>query len=113
MISLYIHLPFCDQKCKYCSFQVIPCDKLESEEKMMDEYVMKVKEEIASWGFFLSQQQRDCRVDNTPRNDDKEDRQKQEVKSLYFGGGTPNKIGEKRLMELIDCVADHFDLESL
>jgi len=32
MISLYIHIPFCAQKCKYCSFQILPLDKIKEEE---------------------------------------------------------------------------------
>jgi len=92
MLSLYIHTPFCDQKCKYCSFQVIPCDNIEHEEKMIDVYVKKLKEEIVGWGNSLPTK---------------------EIKSLYFGGGTPNKIWKNRLMDIIDCVEENFDLENL
>lgn len=102
MISLYIHVPFCDQKCKYCSFNVIPCDNLEQEDKMIDAYVTQLKKDIEDWGNFLGDSETSSEWQG-----------KHELKTLYFGGGTPNKLGKERLMEVIDCVAEYFDLENL
>lgn len=99
MLSLYIHRPFCDQKCKYCSFQVVPCDHLDDsklEEKMMDEYLVALKKEINWWWAFMQG-----------------DEHKQEIKTLYFWGGTPNKMWANRMIEIIDYVAECFDLENL
>ena len=36
MLSLYIHIPFCNHKCGYCSFHVIPLDTLGNENKDTD-----------------------------------------------------------------------------
>ncbi len=99
MLSLYIHRPFCDKKCKYCSFQVVPCDNLDNiklEEKMMDEYLIALKKEISWWGKILEQSEL-----------------KQELKTLYFWWGTPNKMWAKRMIEIINHVSEYFDLETL
>jgi oxygen-independent coproporphyrinogen-3 oxidase len=71
---------------------------------MMDAYVTKIAQEIEWWGKLLE----DNHGTHAPGNV-----QKQEIKSLYFGGGTPNKIGKHRLYQIIDTVAEHFDLENL
>jgi len=111
MLSLYIHRPFCDQKCKYCSFQVVPCDNLASSAlEMMDEYMNSLKEEIKSWWEFLN-----------PYSNWKPPLLKgelkggfrQELKTLYFWWWTPNKMWINRMIEIIDHVDKYFDLENL
>jgi len=97
MISLYIHIPFCDQKCKYCSFNVVPTrwnnmtDEISN--KMIYAYVDALCKEITFWW------QKAWR--------------KEEVKTLYFGGGTPSRIGYKNLAKIIDHISDNFDMENL
>ncbi|HOQ41899.1 MAG TPA: hypothetical protein PK178_07085, partial [Smithellaceae bacterium] len=61
--GLYIHVPFCLSKCRYCSFYSITSVEL------MDEFVKAVVREMA---FYK---------DIFPSFD-----------SLYFGGGTPSLL---------------------
>lgn len=63
-LGIYIHIPFCIRKCKYCDFLSFPAD-----EKTMDQYVEKVCEEIRH--FFAQYKE-------------------YEVKTVFFGGGTPS-----------------------
>ena len=60
--SVYIHIPFCKSKCKYCSFVSFPT--LEKKQKYLD----ALKKEIQ---FHYKGE---------------------ELKTLYFGGGTPSLL---------------------
>lgn len=63
-LGIYIHIPFCIQKCKYCDFL-----SYVSDDKTMERYVESLCEEIQS--FFQKYKE-------------------YEVKSVYLGGGTPS-----------------------
>lgn len=82
MSGIYLHIPFCKQKCTYCdfhfstSFQVYRQKMIET---MRDELLLR-KDYIA-----------DKLLD-----------------SLYFGGGTPSLLNEEELVLLFDCIKSHF-----
>ncbi|HMS91255.1 MAG TPA: radical SAM protein [Candidatus Absconditabacterales bacterium] len=89
MISLYIHIPFCASKCAYCSFNSTPTD---SSDIIIDSYIEALKKEINYYSETLT--------DKT-------------IKTLYFGGGTPSRIGVTRIIDIIEYIAHKFDLEDL
>ena len=81
-LGLYLHIPFCKSKCAYCDFYSLP----HSEEKM-DAYtaaLIRHLEEVA------------------PRC------ARQTVDTVYFGGGTPSYLGEKRLTQLLKTVKKRY-----
>ena len=82
-IGLYIHIPFCEQKCPYCDFYSI-ADKNEH-----DRYVKCVLHTIQE----LSNEH------------------KRIVSSIYFGGGTPSVIGTKNLVEIINEIKNCFKID--
>ncbi|MCF7835449.1 hypothetical protein K9M48_05405 [Candidatus Gracilibacteria bacterium] len=92
MLSLYIHIPFCDHKCKYCSFNIFPVNNINNSQKIIDNYISSLQKEIDFYGIFFGNQ---------------------EIKSIYFGGGTPNKIGSKNIIKIIDIIQNKFNLENL
>ena len=49
MIELYIHIPFCKSKCRYCDF----CS-FRAEEGTIHAYLGKLKEELIFWGKKLA-----------------------------------------------------------
>jgi len=63
--SLYIHIPFCKQKCSYCDFA-----SYAGKEDLMDQYISKLTEELH---FLLS-------ANRFP------------LSTIYFGGGTPTLL---------------------
>lgn len=81
-LGLYVHIPFCKQICAFCPY----CKELYSKEKC-DSYIDAVISEI----HLVAKQQR----------------QKKQVTSLYFGGGTPALVAD-RLKEIIDAIQEHF-----
>lgn len=96
-ISLYVHVPFCRQKCDYCDFFSIPSNRASCvcpDEK----YVRSVLNEIR---FYVKKY-------SVSR-----------WKTVYIGGGTPSQFGAKLLFELVsgiksavsDKTADEFTVE--
>lgn len=82
---IYIHIPFCKQKCSYCNFHF--STSLNFKDEMLD----AMKKEI----FFK-----------------KDELQNKNLQSLYFGGGTPSVLSADEIKSLIDEVLKHFSFNS-
>lgn len=83
--GLYIHVPFCDGKCPYCDFY-----SMRGSEARMEEYTNSIIDRIKYYKNHLNR-----RAD-----------------TLYFGGGTPNLLGERRLVSVIAAARENFGLEN-
>jgi len=79
-LGLYIHVPFCEKKCKYCDFY----SSFVTEE-LLDNYTTALIREIKQWGGKL------CRP----------------IDTIYFGGGTPSLLSH-RLPNLIKEIKESF-----
>jgi oxygen-independent coproporphyrinogen-3 oxidase len=89
-VGLYIHIPYCRQRCRYCDFAIVPIgdhnntnddDQMRRREegflRMDDRYVSAVVEEL-----------KQIAVDKKNKNNN--NNQKIPLRSIYFGGGTPS-----------------------
>ena len=74
-LGIYVHVPFCKQKCVYCDFYSLP-----RREEDMDAYLAALEGQLARF----SQEAADY-----------------DVTSVYFGGGTPSYLGPDRLGRLL------------
>ena len=83
-LGLYIHIPFCTQKCVYCDFYSLP-----RSENRMDRYTQALRTHLTA----LAPQAAGYTVD-----------------TVYFGGGTPSYLGTDRLTALLDTVRAHYAL---
>lgn len=83
--GLYIHIPFCKSICPFC-----PYNKILYDEKKAFEYKEALLKEIKLANVRYK---------------------KQDITSLYFGGGTPALLIEY-LGEIIDTVKENFNLKS-
>ena len=90
--SIYIHIPFCDQKCDYCSFFVVAGPQSVDREALMDQYVASLLKEIDRY---------------------RERYEGLTIPTLYFGGGTPALLGYGRLCQIIDHIVATCDTSSL
>ena len=70
-LGLYVHIPFCLQKCSYCDFYSVP-----GTGGQMDAFVKAVISHIREAGAYCG---------------------KYTVDTLYIGGGTPTLLGASRL----------------
>ena len=74
--GIYIHIPFCVQKCAYCDFASYQGQS----RAMMDAYIKRLVREIEEW-------QPDLPVSSKA--------------SVYFGGGTPSVLDAEQLVPII------------
>ncbi len=81
MAGIYIHIPFCRQRCFYCDFYKT------LDTSLLPEFISALKKEIVLRKNYL---------ENEP------------VKTIYFGGGTPSVLSEKELNEILSFIKAEF-----
>lgn len=81
-LGLYLHIPFCRSKCAYCDFY-----SLSGREDRMDAYTAALERHLIEVAPQAAQHL---------------------VDTVYFGGGTPSYLGEKRLVKLLKAVKKHY-----
>ena len=83
-LGIYLHIPFCEKKCKYCNFY----SSFVTEE-LLDSYTDALIKSINQWGGKY----------NRP------------IDTIYLGGGTPSLLGH-RLPTVINSVKSSFDISA-
>ena len=83
-LNIYIHIPFCFAKCPYCAF--FSCTNCED---TYDEYFKTLNKEILT-KFNLYKDR--------------------EIQTIYIGGGTPNLVPHKYIVECIENIKKNFQL---
>lgn len=81
--SIYLHIPFCQQRCGYCDFNTY-AGILD----LIDPYVKALIQEIEFCG----------KGDKVP------------VHTVYFGGGTPSLLEPRLISELMGSIRENFEL---
>lgn len=81
--GLYVHVPFCRVRCAYCDFAIVA-----GQERRAGEYVDAVAAEAERLGEEFAASTFD---------------------TLYLGGGTPSRLGEREFATLIEAVRGAFD----
>lgn len=84
-LGIYVHIPFCAAKCKYCDF----FSKSGNEDEI-SRYISAVNERLAEYGRVLNRT----------------------ADTLYIGGGTPGLIGADRLSSIADTAKSVFSLDN-
>lgn len=77
-LSIYIHYPFCKSKCPYCDFNSY-CNIKIDEEKLLQAYLNEIE-------FY------------------KKIIQENNIKTIYFGGGTPSLMSENLLFKIFEKI---------
>ena len=83
MAGIYIHIPFCKQRCRYCSF----FSSTRNGEK--ERYVDAVCQEIEMRSDYL---------DNST------------IETIYFGGGTPSTLSEKDFGKIFATIESRYKI---
>lgn len=79
-VNLYLHIPFCKSLCPYCGFFTIANNDM----SYMDKYIDKLIEQIKFYSNCF--------------------REKVNIKSICFGGGTPNYLPVKYYYKIFDVL---------
>ena len=80
-LGLYLHIPFCRKRCKFCYFRVYT----DKNARDIDRYLEALASEVEHYG-------------------PKKRFEGRSLDFVYFGGGTPSYISVKHLKELVDRV---------
>lgn len=83
-LGLYIHIPFCRKRCKFCYFRVYTNQNA----KAIEDYVQSLLAEVR----MLSE---------------KKGTQGRSLKFVYFGGGTPSYLSSKQLRSLRERMSEY------
>lgn len=81
-LGIYVHIPFCKQKCSYCDF-ISYCDKND----LIEKYIKALKQEI----------------ENSSVNE-------YEISTIYIGGGTPSYIESKYISEILKTIKQKYNV---
>ena len=81
--ELYLHVPFCLRKCRYCDFLSFPAAE-ETQKKYLEVLAGEIRRTAPAE-----------RID---------------VRSVFFGGGTPSLLPGEAIAELMETVREHFRL---
>lgn len=88
-MGLYIHIPFCRKRCKFCYFRVYTNQNA----KAIEDYVQSLIKEIELISHKPGVQGR-------------------ELEFVYFGGGTPSYLSSKQLRSLRERMSQHVTWEN-
>ena len=87
-LGLYLHIPFCRKRCKFCYFKVFT----EKNSGQIEEYLAALCREIELISQLPVMRERPFRF-------------------VYFGGGTPSFLSSKQLVYLVDRLREHIGWE--
>ena len=77
-LGVYIHIPFCASKCRYCDFYSQPANGA-----LMNRYMRAVCQHIEESAAMLAPYY---------------------IDTVYFGGGTPGFFGARRICEILNTI---------
>ena len=82
-LELYVHIPFCKKKCRYCDFL-----SFAGEEWTQETYTQALIREIGAW----------------------RGKENKKVSSVFVGGGTPSILSVRRMEEIFEALRESFFL---
>ncbi len=86
-ISIYIHIPFCPQRCYFCGCNT----SLYINDIQVERYFECLKKEILSIKEFI--------------------KNKPSINQIHFGGGTPNSVNLNLIREIFELLNINFNIE--
>lgn len=86
MAGIYLHIPFCKQKCTYCNFH------FSTSLKAKDDLLRAMLRELELQKDYL---------------------QGHSIETIYFGGGTPSLLSSDEIMRFIDAIYHHYPAGTL
>ena len=97
--GIYIHIPFCKKKCKYCDFI-----SFSNMEFLFNSYIESVLREIDSY-FDVNKNNKDL-IDELGLLDISF----RKVDTIYFGGGTPSFVDKEMIGKILNKIRERFNV---
>ena len=86
-LSIYIHIPFCNSKCKYCAFVSTVANE-DDKKRYFADLLTEIKMQSQKYSKFYS------------------------VASIYIGGGTPSSLDYYYIRDLLACLYKNFAVKN-
>lgn len=86
-LSIYVHIPFCNSKCDYCSFVSMVATP-EEKQKYVVNLMNEIKLQSKNYREFYS------------------------VSSIYIGGGTPSSLDNYYIRDILSCIYKNFAVKN-
>ena len=86
-MGLYVHIPFCKQKCMYCDFPAY-----QNLQDYYETYVYALVQEIDLW------------ISEHPESKERP------IDTIYFGGGTPTELSIQQIKMILDKIKSTFTI---
>lgn len=85
-IGVYIHIPFCVQKCVYCDFLSGPATR-QRQQEYVDALLREIAWESKHYAEYV-------------------------IKTIFFGGGTPSILEAEEIAKILDCLRKHYRIDA-
>lgn len=92
-VGIYIHIPFCKHKCRYCDFK-----SYSGKEAFIENYIKWVNAELIMVG------------DGNKLDYEKGLDKLAMIDTIYIGGGTPSYIESRYIVQLLETIRNHYTL---
>ena len=86
-VSIYLHIPFCQKRCSYCDFNTYS-----GMNRFIPGYINQLQKELEFYGQNINEDW--------------------EVKTIFFGGGTPSLLKEQHFSQLFTTLKKEFEIIS-
>lgn len=83
-LGIYVHIPFCERKCRYCDFVSYAQRNREEQRAYIDRICSEIKEKGRELSRYYN------------------------VDTIFFGGGTPSLLEADELVRVLDCIYGSF-----
>ncbi|MCC0629966.1 MULTISPECIES: radical SAM family heme chaperone HemW [unclassified Clostridioides] len=100
MLGLYVHIPFCVKKCKYCDFNSYKMD-IDSKKRYIED--LKIEMELYSNKLYKDnnyKEKEDCSLNKTDT-----------ITSIFIGGGTPSILTSNEIREVFTSIKEVFNID--
>ena len=85
-LALYVHLPFCKERCLFCACNVV----ITQRDDVLQAYLERLRKEIATVASKLPNRRK--------------------VSGIHWGGGTPTHLAPADIESVWNCLMDNFEL---
>lgn len=82
-IGLYVHIPFCLRKCRYCDFLSFECHDETALHQYTDALLREINTRYEEWPYRV-------------------------VDTIYIGGGTPSILPAEDMSRIMKCILSNF-----
>ncbi|HBF5713392.1 TPA: radical SAM family heme chaperone HemW [Clostridioides difficile] len=100
MLGLYVHIPFCVKKCKYCDFNSYKMD-IDSKKRYIED--LKIEMELYSNKLYKDNKYKNKECCSLNKND--------KITSIFVGGGTPSILTSDEIREVFISIKEMFDID--